>query len=138
MIFLKESERILGSPYVELLIITLMKLFSLILEKKLFYLLLMPLFFLLHGYNESFGLVPPQIIFRLFLLYFAITISIILINLVLFKDSNKAGLFSLYLLSLYFLFGAVHDFLKSQLPDSFFITYTFLLSLIFGMSVLLF
>ena len=84
-----------------------------LLDKQLLFLFCMPLFFLLHGINENFGLIPFNVILRLSLFYISITIIVIFLSVVILRTAAKAAVFSLYLLSIFFLFGAFHDFLKS-------------------------
>lgn len=99
-------------------------------DKKLLYVLLLPLFFLLHGINENYGLIPGKTLLKLSLLYIGVTVFVVVFSLLLLRKSSKAVVFSFYFLSVFFLFGAFHDFLKSSLHNSFFVSYSFLLPLI--------
>ena len=100
-------------------------------EKELLFVLLLPLFFLLHGINENFGLIPFSVVLHLSLLYGLITIVVTLLSMVFLKKPAKAVAFTFYCLAIFFLFGAFHDFLKSTLKNSFFVSYSFLLPLMF-------
>ena len=104
--------------------------FRMFLDKHLLFLFFIPLFFLLHGINENFGLIPVHSIWKLAEIYFLITAAIIVTSLLIVRKPIKAALFSFYLLSVFFLFGALHDFLKSSIKIKFFISYTFLLLLV--------
>jgi len=100
------------------------------LDKNLLFLFFIPLFFLLHGINENFGLVPVHSIWKLAGFYFLITTAVIVTSLLIVRKPIKAAEFSFYLLSVFFLFGPLHDFLKSTVRNKFFISYTFLVLLI--------
>src|SRR4030095_15143426 len=104
--------------------------FRMYLDKNLLFLFFIPLFFLLHGINENFGLVPVHSIWKLAGFYFLITTAIIVTSLLIVGKPIKAAEFSFYLLSVFFLFGPLHDFLKSTVRNKFFISYTFLVLLI--------
>jgi hypothetical protein len=56
----------------------------------------------------------------------------------LLKNSTRATAFSFYILSVFFLFGAIHDFLKSTISNSFFVSYSLLLPLISIITLLVF
>jgi len=100
-------------------------------------LLLVPVFFILHGYNENLGLITPEISLRLFLKYSIVTAFIYFISVLLFRDQPKAVLFSFYILSLYFFFGALHDFFKTFFSSGLFTSYKFFLPLLFLLSGLI-
>ncbi|MBD0288576.1 MAG: hypothetical protein ICV79_24610, partial [Flavisolibacter sp.] len=95
------------------------------------YIFLLPLFFILHGYNENFGLIPISEIVTLSIKYALVTFVVFIVSNLLFNDIKKAVVFSVILLCIYFFFGAFHDFLKRYIPSGFFISYKFLLLLIF-------
>ena len=106
--------------------------------KNLLFIFFLPMFFILHGINENFGLIPNHIIFRLSTSYFIVTMAIVGLSLLLLRKADVSAVFSFYLLALFFLFGAVHDFLKSVIKNKFFVSYTFLLPLIFIITVVFF
>ena len=106
--------------------------------KKTLLILLLPVFFTLKGYNENFALIPPGIVVGLLLNYIIISLIVFIFSLLLFRRLSKASLFSLYLLGIFFFFGAFHDFLKGIFKPGFIISYTFLLSLIFLFSAFVF
>src|SRR5215510_14380243 len=107
-------------------------------NKNLLFIFFLPVFFVLHGINENFGLIPSPVVFRLSTYYFIVTIGIIGLSFFLLRKADTSAVFSFYLLSVFFLFGAFHDFLKSVIKNSFFGSYTFLLPLIFIITVLFF
>src|SRR6185436_14049915 len=89
------------------------------LDKNLLFVFLIPIFFLLHGINENFGLIPVHSIWKLAGFYFLTTTTVIVISLLLVRKPIKAAEFSFYLLSVFFLFGPLHDFLKSTVKNKF-------------------
>src|SRR5882672_9587496 len=84
------------------------------------FLYLLPFFFVLHGFTESYYLVPIADSFLLLLKYL---ITITILHFILFflfrKNNYRASFFLFVLLLIYFFFGAFHDTLKSILPGSF-------------------
>ncbi len=104
-------------------------------KRSLWLLFLLPVFFILHGYNENFGIIPLTVLGALFLRYFIITLFIIFINLLIFRSTARAFLFSFCCLVLFFFFGSIHDTLQKIFPGSRLVSYTLflpLLVLIFG------
>ena len=95
--------------------------------KQLLYLFLLPVFFLLHGYNENFGLIPLTVMLQLFLVYFLVVTAVAFVVTLLMRTPEKAFVFSFFLLSLYFFFGAFHDALKAVAVNLFIASYKFLL-----------
>src|SRR5687768_11329039 len=72
-------------------------------------LLLYPIFFLLHGVNENFGLVPFNKVAKLGLSYLLITAGVALLSKWIFLDNRKALIYSFAVLSLCFFFGPLKD-----------------------------
>jgi hypothetical protein len=107
-------------------------------QKKILFLFFLPVFFLLHAYNENFGLLPLKVIATLFFQYILITIGTLIVSVVLFKNLNKADTFSLYLLSVFFLFGAFHDYLLSSSVFYFISSYSILVPLFLIVTILIF
>lgn len=84
-------------------------------------LLLFPLFFTLHGFNENFALVPLPVVLKLLGKYCLVTVACGVLSYLVFRNNQKAFIFSTVLLSVYFFFGASKDFveahvLKTKLP----------------------
>ena len=107
-------------------------------NKNILFIFFLPAFFILHGVNENFGLIPTHVIFRLCTYYFAVTLGIIGLSVLLLRRADSSAVFSFYFLSVFFLFGAFHDFLKSVIRNNFFVSYTFLLPLIFAVTAIFF
>ncbi|SHF09182.1 hypothetical protein SAMN02745131_01759 [Flavisolibacter ginsengisoli DSM 18119] len=107
-------------------------------QKKVLFLFFLPVFFLLHAYNENFGLLPLRVISYLFLQYILITLCILVLSILLFKNLNKADTFSFYIISVFFLFGAFHDYLQASSLFYFISSYSILIPLFLVVTILLF
>ena len=102
-----------------------------------FFLYLLPVFFVLHGFTEGFYLVPlgDGLLLLLRYLLFALVLNVVLFFLFR-KNNDRASSFLFILFAVYFFFGAFHDTLKSFFPNSFVVKYTFLLPFIFSILLL--
>src|SRR5258706_6189211 len=105
---------------------------------KALLILLLPAFFVLKGYNENFGLIPLAVIAKLFSRYALISLIVFFISLLLFRKLSKATVFSLYLLCVFFFFGAFHDLLKRIFKPGIITSYTLILPSILIFSGLVF
>src|SRR4030095_8605072 len=105
---------------------------------KILLLHLFPVFFILHGYNEKFGVIPFSALVRLFITYSIILILLFAISVLVFRNKSKAFVFSFFLLSVFFFFGFFQDLLKIIFPNNFFSSYTFILPLILLLVLFLF
>ncbi len=101
------------------------------LNTKPLYLLLLPFFFALHGYNQYFDLVPLKDTLKLGLNYAIVSLILFLICLLIYKKYTKAGILSFLILSFQLFFGNIQDFLKSLHSFSFLSKYTFILPISF-------
>ena len=92
-----------------------------------YFLFLLPLFFVFHGYVENHRLIQAQDAVTLF--FFYCTVSIVLTSCLffLFRSWRKASLFTFCLLLVHFFFGSFHDALKELLKDSLLTKYSVLL-----------
>ncbi|HEY0058604.1 MAG TPA: hypothetical protein VGB56_05680, partial [Flavisolibacter sp.] len=92
-----------------------------------YFLFLLPLFFVFHGYVENHRLIQAQDAVTLF--FFYCTVSIVLTSCLffLFRSWRKASLFTFCLLLVHFFFGSFHDSLKELLKDSLLTKYSVLL-----------
>jgi len=105
---------------------------------RLLLLSLFPVFFVLHGYNENFGLITLPVTIRLFIYYLVMTVIIFIASLILYKEKEKAFVFSFFCASLFFFFGYLYDTLKGLFKGYFITSYTFLLPFLLCLSVFLF
>src|SRR4029079_13612176 len=90
------------------------------------WIIIFPLFFIMHGVNENYGLIPSPVLFKLFGIYTAITLLAYIFSRLLFKDKTKAFLFFYFLLFVYFFFGAFYDLIQRLIPKGHFTSYTFI------------
>src|SRR5689334_10858808 len=97
-------------------------------KKIALYLMLLPIFFVLHGFVENFGFVGIRDCILLCLYYFAIAAILWAVSYLIFKNWRKSALFAFCLMSFYFFYGAVHDFLKLHVEWRLFSRHGFLLS----------
>lgn len=94
-----------------------------------FFLLLLPLFYLLHQVNENYAPGLFSTAFILLMIYTGAGIALALLLSPLLKSYRKAALASLYLLSFNFFFGNLHDTAKKILgKNSFLVSYSFIIA----------
>ena len=79
---------------------------------KRIFLFLLPLFFVLHGMNEQFWLVPVKDALVLLLIYWVAAVILFFLCRLLFRDNDKAALAAFLLMAFHFFFGSIHDALK--------------------------
>ncbi len=91
------------------------------------YLLLLPLFFVMHGFTENFGFINFWDIFILAGTYVVAAIILWFLFFLIFKNLSKAALVASFVIAFYLFFGAIQDFCKFYL--SVFNKYSVLLSL---------
>lgn len=94
---------------------------------RLYFVGLLPLFFIFHGYTENFPLVPvPGSLYHLFKYLVAAAILTVLSFIVL--RSWRLSVFYSFLIILFqIFFGPFHDVLKNWFPDIFISRYSFLI-----------
>lgn len=97
---------------------------------KPFYFLLLPVFFVLHGFMEHQGLIDYADAFILLLSYLGTAIVVVFLFRFLFSDISKAALATFAGFFIFFFFGTIHDFLKQSGPV-FFSRYGYLLPSLF-------
>jgi hypothetical protein len=89
------------------------------------FVLLLPLFFIFHGYVENYYFLSWVDCLPLLGIYITGALIVFLLAFLFMREKMKAALLTGWLLSLYFFFGALHDFLRKQ--DLFLNRYTILL-----------
>lgn len=101
-------------------------------ESKFFsipiFFVLLPVFFVLHGFSENLLLINFNDMLLLMLFYIALEACLFLVYLRIYKNSFKSALAVFLSFSIYFFFGAFHDLVKSFV-NNFLSSYTFLLIL---------
>ena len=76
-----------------------------------FFLLLLPIFFVIHGLNEAFFYISFADCLVLIAWYAGAALLLFVIFRLVFKNNIAAALFSSFLMAFYLFFGAIHDFL---------------------------
>jgi hypothetical protein len=104
---------------------------------KLSFLILLPLFFVFHGFTENYHAIPAWETVELFFVYLLTVLIVFFVVWLFYRNSFKAALFSFFLLSFNFFFGALQDLLKRYFEDAFFARYSFLVPFFFCVLVAL-
>ena len=97
-------------------------------QKNPIYLFLLPVFFVLHGFVENFGFIDLKEAVILLVSYLFLTLSIATFSWFFFRNWNRASLITVFWMSFFFFFGALHEFLKEHSPIRFVARYSFLLA----------
>lgn len=108
------------------------------LSTKPFFVFLLPLFFVLHGYTNYSAYLQWQQLIPLLLIYLAASAVLYLLFKLLVKHPVKAGLMTVYCMGFFFFFGALFDFLKLWSPWKFLYKYSVLLPVFLALALLLF
>lgn len=94
---------------------------------KPLFLLLLPLFFVFHGYMENYDFVPVKDAALLTGIYIIASLLFASLFWLLYRDLTKASLVAFCMMAFHFFFGSVHDGLKRILPGTFITKYSFIL-----------
>lgn len=108
------------------------------LSNKPYFILLFPLFFVLHGYAEYYQFFQFRELLLFLLGISAASLILWLLFRWLLKSSINGALMSIYILAFYLLFGALFDFLKAYSPFVFFFRYRTLVSGFLLIGIILF
>jgi hypothetical protein len=87
---------------------------------------------------ENYPSVPWLDAIKLVIEYLLVTLVLVFLFYLIFKSSQKAIVFSFFLMCLQFFFGAIHDFLKNSFPHLFISKFSFILPSIFVIIGILF
>ncbi len=88
-----------------------------LLKTKPFFVILIPVFFVLHGFLYFFGFIEPKDALLLALFYCTGVIILFFLLWKLYRRNwQKASIITGYLISAYLFFGAYHDFLSQHFP----------------------
>lgn len=90
------------------------------------FLLLLPLFFVFHGYVVNYDAVPAGEAALLTLLYMVIAVGIAAIAWLFFRDMTKSAFFASLVMALHFFYGSIQDYLKENFAESFLLRYRFI------------
>ncbi|HUR12799.1 MAG TPA: sulfatase-like hydrolase/transferase [Flavitalea sp.] len=88
--------------------------------------LLLPLFFVLHGYVEYFGFISFVDSFTLAINFIVMALCIFLVSWLIFRHLRKAAVMTTSWMGLYLFFGAFYDFMKANSPWEILWKYRFL------------
>jgi hypothetical protein len=105
--------------------------------EKEYFLVLLPFYFVFHGFVENYVSVSTSEVLLLILQYLLATIILFVIFFLLFRSWRKAALYVFALMAFHFFFGAIHDTVKKVFPNAFFVKYTFILPFCFLVFIIL-
>lgn len=101
------------------------------------YIVFLPVFFILHAYNNYFGLIPVPFVARYLIYYLLLAALLFFIGYWLFKNRVKSGVFTITFQIIFFFFGSAYDFIQRFHLPSALVSYKFLLALIAVFMVLI-
>ncbi len=96
-----------------------------------YFVILLPVFFVFHGFKENFGFISGIDAAELAFIYCAFTICVFVFSFIFFRNYRKAALMTAAWIGFYLFFGAIFDFLKTYSPLRIFWRYGFL-AFLFG------
>src|SRR5688500_14863518 len=97
------------------------------LKNKPVFLILLPVFFVFHGFTENYDFVPVKDAFLLAVIYTAVALAITGVAWLYFRDLTKAALIAFLVTGYNFIFGSIQDSLRLHFPGSFLSRYSFIL-----------
>src|SRR5688572_3427474 len=100
------------------------------------YVILLPVFFVLHGYLENYGFISAGELIVLGITYLAGTLAVASLCWLYFRNITKAALVTFVIMAFYFFFGALHYFLNAH-AHRILTSYSFLLSAFFILLIIL-
>ena len=112
--------------------------FSSIKNFREFFLFLLPLFFVFHGFVAYYHFIPIKDGLSLFGYYTAFALLFSLLIYFIFRSWRKAALFTFCLFSFHFFFGSWHDASKEAFGSIFFNRYSFIIPFFFALFLFLF
>src|SRR6478752_1671079 len=101
-----------------------------------FFVILLPVFFVLHGYLENYGWIDPGACAVLAGEYAGAAALCCGLAYLYYRDLAKAALMTVCLFAIYFFFGAIHDLFYDH--SIFLHRYMILLPLLMGLLILVF
>lgn len=94
-----------------------------------YFLLLLPAFFVLHGYTENYPLIKLKDVFELLLTYLLVFACLAILFRFLLESWRRATILVLLIMCFHFFFGNVHNGLIALFRESFLTKYIFILPL---------
>lgn len=98
-----------------------------VIKKHPLFLLLLPIFFVLHGCMENYDFIPAKDALLLIAVYLIAALALAAIFWLFFKNFIKAGLLAFLIMSFQLFFGSIHDKVKDYFPGSFATKYSFII-----------
>lgn len=98
-----------------------------LLQQKSYFLFLLPVFFILHEYNQLFGYIKPEIAIISFAIVTVTTLIIAFLFGLIFKLRRKSSILAFLFTLLILTYGSLHDFLKGNSPYILISRHSFLL-----------
>ena len=92
-----------------------------------FFILLLPAFFALHGYAEHYPLIGAGEMLVLFLGYLLGSAIFTFVLFIFIRSWRSASILGFLVMCFYLFFGAIHDWFKTWLNNTFLVRYSFLL-----------
>src|SRR5258706_12483828 len=89
--------------------------------------ILLPVFFVLHGFIANYSAVNVLDAFLLILLYIIVTIVVAAIGWLVFREVTQAALFAFVLMAYHFFFGVIQDQVIALFPNSILAQYRFII-----------
>jgi len=86
-----------------------------LLNKRLYFLFLLPVFFVLHGFMVNYGSVKLRDALLLTLLYCSVALVLVGLSWLYYRNMVKAALLAIFLLAFNFFFGSLQDLFKNRL-----------------------
>ncbi len=93
------------------------------------FILLLPLFYTWHVYNAHFGIFNIGLVLKFTVYYILMAAGVYALGFLILRNRVKAAVWTIFLLLIYFFFGAFHDLIKNIGLPRFFVSYSFLLPL---------
>ena len=106
-------------------------------RSKPFFLLLLPLFFVFHGFTENFNAIPAFAALSLAGVYIAASLIIFFTGWLCYRNISKAAILSFCIMAFHFFFGTIQDTLKKLFGEIFFTRYVFLLPFILSVFIII-
>lgn len=101
------------------------------------YILFLPIFFILHAYNNYFGLIPLPFVAKYLFYYLVLAVAMYFTGWWILKNRIRSGVFTISFLIIFFFFGSAYDFMQRYQFPSILVSYKFLLGLIVVFMILL-
>jgi len=107
-----------------------------VIRQQPLYLLLLPFFFVFHGFTVNYGLISLQDALILLVTYMATTGVVYVLIWLFYRNRSRAALLTTLLLFFYFFFGTLYDFLETHIKwlHRYSIVLSVLLVLVIGMA----